>query len=203
MVRELESDAFRRHPALIEIKAPDTSEVPNLNEQREKIVSWLIKESKETEEGLRIERLRRFLSADLTRYEIELLASNFASQGLEVHRLWKNAQKRALITRSVDTVQARPAHLGYGADGRDIRWAILDSGIRGGHPHFGKKNIEAEHDCTKRGPLSSGGTAFDGNGHGTHVAGIIAGVLTVTEKDQTPEHFSEWRPRPSLSFTKR
>ena len=108
MVRELESDAFRRHPALIEIKAPDTSEVPNLNEQREKIVSWLIKESKETEEGLRIERLRRFLSADLTRYEIELLASNFASQGLEVHRLWKNAQKRALITRSVDTVQARP-----------------------------------------------------------------------------------------------
>ena len=203
LVRELESDAFRRHPVLIEIKAPDTSEVPNLSEQKEKIVRWLIKESRETEDGLRIERLRRFLAADLTRYETELLASNFASQGLEVHRLWKNAEKRALITRSVDTVQARPAHLGYGADGRDIRWAILDSGIRADHPHFAKfKNIEVEYDCTQRGPLSSGGTAFDGNGHGTHVAGIIAGDLTITEKDQPPQHFSGMAPAAKLVIYK-
>ena len=36
LVRELESDAFRRHPVLIEIKAPDTSEVPNSTSRRRK-----------------------------------------------------------------------------------------------------------------------------------------------------------------------
>jgi subtilisin family serine protease len=76
--------------------------------------------------------------------------------------------------------------LGYGATGRDIGWAVVDTGIRGDHPHFQKyQNIKQQWDCTASGtPVAShpGEATFnsmDQHGHGTHVAGTIAGWLKV------------------------
>jgi subtilisin family serine protease len=208
LVRDIETEGLRRHPVLIEMKAPKSVDFDDLKKEREKIIGWLQAESGVSEEDLQIERLRRYLSAQLTRSEIERLASNFKEQKLEVYRLWKNAEKRALITRSIDTVQARPAHLGYGADGREIRWAILDSGIVADHPHFNEhKNIDAQFDCTirgelPRGPLARDGNALDGNGHGTHVAGIIAGTLTIEEKGKAPQQYSGMAPGAKLVIYK-
>jgi subtilisin family serine protease len=203
LVREIESEGLRRHPVLIELKTPETGDFPDVRAEREKIVKWLIKESGQSEEDLQVERLRRYLAMHLTRREIERLASNFEDQDLGVYRLWKNAEKRALITKSIDTVQARPAHLGYGATGEGIRWAVLDSGIAADHPHFAQfKNIDAQFDCTKRGPIERDGNASDGNGHGTHVAGIIAGALTIEHKDGPPQRYAGMAPAAELVIYK-
>ncbi len=101
---------------------------------------------------------------------------------LRIQGIWRNASKRALISESTNTVQARPANLGYGADGNKICWAVLDTGIRADHPHFRTyANVLEQWDCIHPGvPMqlkrdTNGFGTLDGNGHGTHVAGIIAG----------------------------
>ena len=63
----------------------------------------------------------------------------------------------------------------FGADGQRITWAVLDTGIQANHPHF-KGAIEAVYDCTHPGQPRRVEKAVDADGHGTHVAGIIAGA---------------------------
>jgi subtilisin family serine protease len=183
--RDLERQGQQRHQVLVEIDSPSDDDWTAAEVHRENLIKWLLKQTKQNEEILGIERLRRYVAASLTRSETELLASTFSEHGLKINHVWKNAEKRVLINRSVDTVQARPAHLGYGAQGQDICWAVLDSGINVHHPHFKKHaNIRQQFDCTPRGPLQHG-RAADGNGHGTHVAGIIAGEFTVGKPQTT------------------
>jgi subtilisin family serine protease len=131
-----------------------------------------------------IEVMRRFVSVRLTRLELERLRTLF--HDLRIERVWRDAAKRALIHESTRTIQAKPANLGYGASGADIGWAVLDTGIRADHPHFERfSNVVTQWDCTQRGapvefmPGSQRFGTLDGNGHGTHVAGIIAGALDV------------------------
>ncbi|MFO0518857.1 MAG: S8 family serine peptidase [bacterium] len=121
------------------------------------------------------ERLRRFVAARLTRMEIDGLRT--LAKELGVRLVWADNEKRALIEHSAAVVQARPAQLSYGATGAGIAWAVLDSGIDEGHTHFKThKNIRAQWDClTRHVAQLSGRQAADPNGHGTHVAGIIAG----------------------------
>ena len=129
---------------------------------------------------LKLELLKRFVAARLNREEIETLASRHAGTGKALRRIWHNAEKRALLEASTNTLQVRPAHRAYHAVGRDIGWAVLDTGIFAKHPHFKlHDNVAAEWDCTERGDLEPTGSASDKHGHGTHVAGIIAGQLEV------------------------
>ena len=67
-----------------------------------------------------------------------------------------------------------------------MRRAVLDSGIDARHRHFQKyENIAEVWDCLGRGKpvqfesdrVVAGKPGWDGNGHGTHVAGIIAGYF--------------------------
>jgi subtilisin family serine protease len=150
-----------------------------------------------------VERLRHFVTAKLTRLEVETLRSLFAD--LRIDGIWRNYAKRALVTDSTHTVQARPANLGYGADGKNMCWAVLDTGIRADHPHFQKYgNVLGQWDCTRRGEprqLSRGSPDFDkldGNGHGTHVAGIIAGEHIVADEAGMDITFAGMAPRCSL-----
>lgn len=150
-----------------------------------------------------VERLKHFVTAKLTRLEVETLRSLFAD--LRIDGIWRNYAKRALVTSSTHTVQARPANLGYGADGKNICWAVLDTGIRADHPHFQKYgNVLEQWDCTRRGEprqLSRGTSDFDkldGNGHGTHVAGIIAGEHIVSDETGMDVTFAGMAPRCSL-----
>ena len=143
-------------------------------------------------ELLRLESLRRFVAADLTREEAERLAASGPGLTTSVRRVWRNAQKRALGATALQTVQALPAHLGYRAMGEGITWAVLDTGVTPTHPHFASRGtVEARYDCTRRRALPSldeartmapdDETGLDDNGHGTHVAGIIAGAFEVTD----------------------
>jgi len=178
-----------RHSVLIEVKGTRSDEAAEASRNAEMAVHARVQalaghirkmhEAKRVgpEEGA-VETLRRFVAANLNRIEVENLQAQY--RDLEISRVWRNSVKRALIYESVKTIQVATAHLGYGALGRGVGWAVLDTGVAAGHPHFQTYgNIASEWDCTKRGALKAAAAgehpANDGDGHGTHVCGIIAG----------------------------
>lgn len=188
LVRELENGhSEQRFPTLVQINIPegDTQDA-SLDEHRDRVVrriGELAAQRAAPDDLVRLQVMRRFVSADLTREDIEIMRSEF--KALQIARIWKNLSKRALIAESAGIVQARPAHLGYSATGKNITWAILDTGIAAGHAHFQRKDgrnaVVEQWDCTLRGapvqckPGQKGFDTMDRNGHGTHVAGIVAG----------------------------
>jgi subtilisin family serine protease len=120
-----------------------------------------------------IDPLRRFVAASLTSAEIEALV---VAARAEVYCVWRNATKRALLHRSAAVVHAPAARATYGADGHGVTWAVLDTGIDTAHPHFAAQAGALQvFDCTKPGPPRPLAKATDAQGHGTHVAGIVAG----------------------------
>jgi subtilisin family serine protease len=119
-----------------------------------------------------------------------------------IYKLWPDFKVKALMDRSVATVKADAAFRSYSATGAGITWAVIDSGIDGTHPHFGAKEknqkasalyhpsvVELHYDFTGDGapgsPEESGArrksALEDQLGHGTHVAGIIAGQVPKDE----------------------
>ena len=99
--------------------------------------------------------------------------------------------------RSIETIGGNEALTKHHADGKGIVWAIMDSGIDASHDQFKKhKNLDlpaplrhrsfSEID-TKDGEIiqvddeeSEEDALVDVHGHGTHLAGILAGELSTT-----------------------
>ena len=113
---------------------------------------------------------------ELARRDREAAAGNVTHRA--VFRIWPDFPVRPLIDASVATVKADAARLSFGASGKGVVWAVLDSGIDADHPHF-----RAHGNLTVPNPLqhedfTAGAKAplTDAFGHGTHVAGIIAGA---------------------------
>lgn len=130
------------------------------------------------------------------------------SSGLQaIYHIWPDFEIQKLTTKSISTVKADAARNAFSAMGEEIYWAVMDSGIDGEHPHFKlHKNLVLpaspdplqHHDFTvlsnelsinedltqsidmtvnpNEKPLE------DAFGHGTHVAGIIAGELKKSEE---------------------
>ena len=214
LVRDLVDDlengtGAARHPTLVQLAAPDagTAAGGTLDDRRTRVVTSieaLVRGAGGDPDDAEIEPMRRFVAARLTRLELERLRTLF--HDLAIERVWRDAKKRALIHESARTIQATPAAIGYGASGAGIGWAVLDTGIRADHPHFARHaNVVAQWDCTKRGEpaeLAPGAPRFgtlDGDGHGTHVAGIIAGALEVPlEPGKPPVALSGIAPQARL-----
>jgi subtilisin family serine protease len=99
-----------------------------------------------------------------------------------IYRVWPDFRMRMLIDRSVATVKADAARRSYDASGTDVVWAVIDSGIDARHPHFrayetlGGSVAKLHRDFTKE-PSNPEDALTDNDGHGTHVAGIIAGSV--------------------------
>lgn len=121
-----------------------------------------------------IDPLRRFVAARLTASEVRTIGQQH--QDLRVYAVWRSSRKVKHTWRSMRPIKADAALTSFGADGQGITWAVLDTGIQADHPHF-QGVIKEVWDCTKRGapvPVALA-AARDRDGHGTHVAGIIAG----------------------------
>src|SRR5207253_3193412 len=69
-------------------------------------------------------------------------------------------------------------HRAFSALGDQVVWAVMDSGIDADHPHFRMHRTLDVDLPLMHGDFTGGGTPLhDGFGHGTHVAGIIAGEV--------------------------
>ncbi len=92
-----------------------------------------------------------------------------------IFKVWDSPLIGPLTTKSIRTVKADAAQTAFSASGLGIVWAVMDSGIDQNHPHFhGFENLKLDLPLDHKSfvgmdPLS------DPFGHGTHVAGIIAG----------------------------
>ena len=86
------------------------------------------------------------------------------------------------MNRTAVSVGARAAQQQWGYDGAGIGVAVIDSGIAGWHDDLSYQGSStkvewstASASRTSSTSSTAGRTRYDDNGHGTHVAGIIAG----------------------------
>ncbi len=159
--------------------------------------------------------------------EARELTDRYGRAGSVVYRIWEDQEVSTTLTKSLTTVKADAAQRAFQAYGEGIVWAVLDSGIQGDHPHFQQSQRGFAPDATllpvvhrdftpdgrsgtavapavvpaadKPGemPLSDPSALIDRFGHGTHVAGIIAGQWE--SKDASGERVVGTEVRDELS----
>src|SRR5260370_21696921 len=100
-----------------------------------------------------------YLFATLLPKQVEEL-----SQLKEVWQIWKDDQTQAHLLTSVETVKATACWRTFDARGKGITWAVLDSGIQYGHPHF-KQFDNIDTSLSKN--FSPSANDEDVYGHGT------------------------------------
>jgi len=123
-----------------------------------------------------------------------------------IYHVWPDFKLRAQIWRSTSTVKADACRRSFATTGRGIIWAVFDSGIDGSHPHFERhSNLTlpsglAHIDFTGPNPVEVlPKDLLDDYGHGTHVAGIIAGELD-TDKYQAISLYREKDQNGKISY---
>jgi serine protease AprX len=103
------------------------------------------------------------------------------SQPVQQHaifQIWEDFKIYPLLHGSVSTIKADAARSSFGATGKGIVWAVIDSGIQADHPHFAThKNLQGQVQEWHADFTGEQAPLLDGFGHGTHVAGIIAGEI--------------------------
>jgi serine protease AprX len=106
-----------------------------------------------------------------------------------INRVWPNFEVTATIHRSVITTKADAAVRAFDATGDGIVWAVLDTGIDAKHKHFATyETLDLPSLLAPRSFVrgtTDADALRDANGHGTHVAGIIAGGQTATPRPGT------------------
>lgn len=148
----------------------------------------------------------RFLFADLSRKEVRALAEATAEvpildprdqepklwRGNLVYKLWLDNDLSTLVYVSSRTIKGDAAQAAFRSAGRDIVWAVADTGVAD-HDHFkANGNLQLRDGLRHRDFTGPGGQSviesekaalIDASGHGTHVAGIIAGQSVVAETE--------------------
>jgi subtilisin family serine protease len=128
----------------------------------------------------------RYATGELSIFQVERLVAADAvpmrSARRAIHRMWPDFPVQLHVDASCVTVKADAARRSFNAAGDRIVWAVVDTGIDARHPHFathktlGEEVADLHRDFTVDDP-AQGSPLTDAAGHGTHVAGIIAGAL--------------------------
>jgi serine protease AprX len=120
------------------------------------------------------------------------------SSASPLYRVWLDHAVQVFTNKSISTVKADAARNAFGTLGKDIVWAVADTGVDGKHPHFklyDNLGLDAPLEHRDFTPVSisqahsADQACTDKMGHGTHVAGIIAGYFTTQrpcDKDGNP-----------------
>ena len=102
-----------------------------------------------------------------------------------IYHIWPDFDLKPLMNSSIRTVKADAGHAAFSAFGDDMVWAVVDSGIDGTHPHFQEhENLDLPKPLRHRDFVGLQEQPLrDVYGHGTHVAGIIAGAMPGRDRD--------------------
>lgn len=155
---------------------------------------------------------RLYVRCALTPSQVQQLvqADAASATGPLIYHVWVDLVVDAHLDRSVTTIKADAAVRTYRCGGGGVVWAVLDSGIQGTHPHFTVNatlcdaNVKSLHkDFTlSTSPVAAHDPLVDTVGHGTHVAGIIAGhspgdaqTLRIATNQPTAEGLPQWAAR--------
>lgn len=134
-----------------------------------------------------------YLFGELTRGTLETIArlSSTENKKALIYKVWLDQECGAFISSSYRTVKCDAGQAAFGARGDGVLWAVADTGIQGDHPHFQRhKTLQGfpagvdHRDFTTEDvspDVSSRQALQDADGHGTHVAGIIAGETRVED----------------------
>jgi serine protease AprX len=132
-----------------------------------------------------------------------------------IYKIWPDRKLESYMDRSIKVIKADACAKVFGSDeagiGEGVIWGVIDSGIDGKHPHFSTYNtldLDPKHAATPMQANSlksvkhydfTGENAplVDEYGHGTHVAGIIAGA---TPKPVVKKN-SKLKPRAAVRLT--
>jgi subtilisin family serine protease len=130
------------------------------------------------------------LSGEITEAGLAALLDN-----PDVVRVDLDPEIHGALAQSVPLIQADEVQA-MGFSGRNVVVAVLDSGVEEKHRDFSGRLLAEECFCTTASGAgccpngttrqSGAGSAPDDNGHGTNVAGIIAGVGAVAPKGVAP-----------------
>jgi serine protease AprX len=128
----------------------------------------------------------QYATGELSMHQVERLvaadAVPVAPARRSLYRVWPDFPITLHVDASCVTVKADAARRSFNAYGDRIVWAVVDTGIDARHPHFahyatlGEEVADLHRDFTAADP-AHGSPLTDDDGHGTHVAGIIAGAV--------------------------
>jgi serine protease AprX len=109
-----------------------------------------------------------------------------------LYKVWQDHPIKPLVFSSTRTIKCDAARAAFTAAGKDIVWAVADTGIDAAHPHFHThdtlriKDLGLRHrdftDLHATEAQAEKAALIDDAGHGTHVAGIIAGETRPTAR---------------------
>jgi serine protease AprX len=195
LLERLDAEPRRRHHVIIDLSLLHPGGLTAARERLHELLASVTGRSldalDEVVDVRKGEYTPQFAYARLTRKEVRALVAADLDAGSErrvVHRVWPDFEVRPLLTSSVSTIKGDAAHVAFSARGAGIVWAVADTGIDAQHPHFARHRNLAVAAPLAHMDLTGDSTEVleapsDPNGHGTHVAGIIAG-----------EHDPAWEP---------
>jgi serine protease AprX len=164
--REIEAQqggSPQRIPVIVCLRESDSQPGSGVQESKEKVKEFLRDKSDQLSES------DFYLFASLLPEDIQKLAELREW----VYQIWKDETTYGHLLSSIDTIKASSCWRTFDARGKGITWAVMDTGINAAHPHFAALNTV---DSTLSRNFSSSDSLDDREGHGTHVAGIIAGA---------------------------